>query len=438
MQSVAPSGPDRSDLPQRRPRHDTSHLSVTPSGHVYLGAIDLSALATSAPYNPLSERFWYDLPYTTGLNPDFRGNENDIGAPFDRGPLALLDWGGGLDRPVSFGIVVFASGSTFPAMCGSPYLGRNMQNSARLHRAPLARSCPARKSPAALLLSAMGSLLCVSACKLETYADAPPPAVHQAKGVEASGDPAGADDGRPDLVIPDVCPAVIQRIDEKTLWFCGPMVDDAPSRLLAALRETDDTLVVTSTGGRPIPAIQIGRIVLQRKLHLVVRGMCTSGCAHFVFMAAESVEVEDNAFVGFHRTNSLIYEVRLALRDSAADKLLPGSTAERALYQELGIDQNLLLAPGLQVEPVCVSPSVDGVSAHLIGSRYRMSVPTRDTVNRYRKVPFVGFWFADDVARAPRVVQLVSGSVFRVTYDQDVYALDSRGLAEEIKKVPFC
>lgn len=269
----------------------------------------------------------------------------------------------------------------------------------------------------------IGILFLTSACTVEVKSDAPPPTATPAA---------------PDLVLDDGCPSLIQRIDAKTIWFCGSMVNDAPAKLAAAIADGDDTLVVTSTGGRPIQAIQIARIVQQKRLRLVVRRICASGCAHFVFMAADAVDVEDGAFIGFHRTNSLIFEIRSSLRDDAVEQLLAGRTAELAFYGDLGIDEKFLLAPGLQVDPVCVSPSINGVSSHQIGSRFRFSVPTRDIINRFRKTPFDGFWLADDLGRAPRIVQLTSGSVFKVTYDLDVYALDRSALMDRIETVRFC
>jgi hypothetical protein len=124
----------------------------------------------------------------------------------------------------------------------------------------------------------------------------------------------------------------------------------AVERLQETLTTDDSRLVVTSTGGRSTAAIALLAEVERAHLTLVVRQLCASACAHFLFVPANRVHVEENAIVAFHHTSSMALEFSLARGSSLhLDYLQSEAAAEQALYQERGIDAGFLYWPGLSV-----------------------------------------------------------------------------------------
>ena len=62
------------------------------------------------------------------------------------------------------------------------------------------------------------------------------------------------------------------------------------------------TLRVDSSGGDALPALEIGRLVRARRLHVVVEGRCNSACANYVFVPAARRTIRPGAMVLWHNS----------------------------------------------------------------------------------------------------------------------------------------
>ena len=96
-----------------------------------------------------------------------------------------------------------------------------------------------------------------------------------------------------------------------------------------------------STGGDPVIAMAIGRVIRDKGLTLKLDGACMSSCAEFLLPAARRIEFGPNALVGFHQSPELMRDI--ARRDNIWDDVpLCGSTATaedaRAYREEMGVD----------------------------------------------------------------------------------------------------
>lgn len=232
------------------------------------------------------------------------------------------------------------------------------------------------------------------------------------------------------------CPSVVTRVDATTVWLCGRLEDGVAEQLSRLLQPPDTTLIITSGGGLPLYAVEVANIVREKNLRLVVRGICTSACAHFLFMTIDDVLVDQGALVGFHRSNSFVARISSNLGEIPTPMASAGANAEQLLYDKAGLDRRFLFLPGLQVQPLCVTRGGGDDNSNLIASRYRFSVPSRQTINRFRHKPFNGFWYGDANDR-PSTFRFGSAQ-FRVTYSEDRFDLNNEEMEANLKRVPFC
>ncbi len=204
--------------------------------------------------------------------------------------------------------------------------------------------------------------------------------------------PASAADSAPAGVHP--CDNTLVRLDPHTVWYFGEMQPVAPELLRETLTTHDSRLVVTSTGGRSTAAISLLAEVERANLTLVVRQLCASACAHFLFVPANRVHVEENAIVAFHHTSSMALEFSLARGSSLhLDYLQSEAAAEQALYQERRIDAGFLYWPGLSVGFRCAGFYRDGPSDQwTFLTDVTFGIPSRREIEAVKGDAIDGFW----------------------------------------------
>lgn len=61
-----------------------------------------------------------------------------------------------------------------------------------------------------------------------------------------------------------------------------------------------DTLVINSSGGETVGGMDVGEWVHENGVVVVVDTVCFSSCANYIFTAAPSKSIRENAFVGWH------------------------------------------------------------------------------------------------------------------------------------------
>jgi hypothetical protein len=89
------------------------------------------------------------------------------------------------------------------------------------------------------------------------------------------------------------------RVSPDSISLSGEIQEGEFRRFMAIYQETDHTLIVNSTGGNMAEGLRIGQVVLRAQMDVIIRGICASSCANYLFLAGRR-KVLDHGFVGFH------------------------------------------------------------------------------------------------------------------------------------------
>lgn len=117
------------------------------------------------------------------------------------------------------------------------------------------------------------------------------------------------------------------RVSPTTITFTGEITKDDVASFQKIYRPTDTTLILNSTGGKIEPALAIAKILIKnRKLETIVRGICASSCANYLFLAGSTRKI-DQGVVGYHG-NSRAYLESEKFRDDLG-KVNPKEIAQR-------------------------------------------------------------------------------------------------------------
>ncbi len=89
------------------------------------------------------------------------------------------------------------------------------------------------------------------------------------------------------------------REDRDTLSLHGPILPGDLDKFRSVFDEHVTSVIVNSDGGDVYEAIQIGMILRDARVTVIVRGRCLSSCANYLFTAGAQ-RVIDDGIVGFH------------------------------------------------------------------------------------------------------------------------------------------
>ncbi|MDF0532912.1 hypothetical protein PY479_01310 [Shewanella sp. A32] len=90
--------------------------------------------------------------------------------------------------------------------------------------------------------------------------------------------------------------------DQHTLVFSGETRTESVKQALALVQNAKSpvtTLIITSTGSNPAGGMMLGEWVYQQQVAVEVREICAGSCANYIFTAASSVKVDQDAVIGF-------------------------------------------------------------------------------------------------------------------------------------------
>jgi hypothetical protein len=94
------------------------------------------------------------------------------------------------------------------------------------------------------------------------------------------------------------------------------------------------TFIVNSQGGELYTGISIGLRLSQTDTRVIVRGVCFSACANYIFLAAKYKAIEPGSFLGFHATANSISDLEMTDQLQAARELF-GGEYDQAVEAEL-------------------------------------------------------------------------------------------------------
>lgn len=98
--------------------------------------------------------------------------------------------------------------------------------------------------------------------------------------------------------------AFIAYPDIQTIIYDGPMTLEGAEAFQKHMQDTQqpsvNTLIINSSGGDVFAGMNMGKVVFERQLRVVVREKCGSSCANYILTASPELFVEKNAYIGWH------------------------------------------------------------------------------------------------------------------------------------------
>jgi hypothetical protein len=140
---------------------------------------------------------------------------------------------------------------------------------------------------------------------------------------------------------------VVRKINESTLLIEGILTPKVEKQFSALLDSRIRTVIVSSEGGVTESGIGIAEEIQSRKLDIVVKDICISSCANYLFVAASKKTVGINAVVGWHGGHSFkpfrpLIDSRESLLEK--EKIL---FREQLIYARSGVSLDLIIYSGL-------------------------------------------------------------------------------------------
>jgi ATP-dependent protease ClpP protease subunit len=173
-----------------------------------------------------------------------------------------------------------------------------------------------------------------------------------------------------------------------TIYFSGTISQEAADAIVERASAEVHTLVVNSDGGDETAAIQIGNLVAQRGLTVVVDDKCHSACAQYVFVAAARKEISATGVVSCHHNSVGISEdTPRWLSGTALSRIGTVRIAASSLYQMAGVSLDFARACMTAVVPLCYC-SKSGED--YIKTGYSVWIPTRRDFAKFGIAEVVG------------------------------------------------
>lgn len=145
--------------------------------------------------------------------------------------------------------------------------------------------------------------------------------------------------------------------NRKRIRYCGRITDGGLEAVSALLRGDVRSLAISSAGGSYKAPLDLAILVERNALELHVTGICFSGCASVVFVAADRRVIGPNGVLGFHNTSSSAFHIvhaNFMQRRQLFEPLFRRYTAEQSLYMRKGVDPRLLIHGQVAISPLCV------------------------------------------------------------------------------------
>ncbi len=183
----------------------------------------------------------------------------------------------------------------------------------------------------------------------------------------------------------------VTRMAADEVAICGAIEPHTYLALVAELPPRARRLRVTSFGGDTDSSLQVGALVRQRDLAVIVDRVCASGCAHFIFLPARRARVLEGGIVAFHGTRTYLVEAARAAGLVIAPEAAARVQEEKHFLEAAGVATEALYAPSHMLRPVCAGVSSVGQRSYIM-TTYVAYVPDLHTVERWRGASVEGFW----------------------------------------------
>lgn len=192
----------------------------------------------------------------------------------------------------------------------------------------------------------------------------------------------------------EMCVRGVSRTQQGILRICDQINPTTISSVRQALSLSDSEVILTSGGGTSSSAMELGRILRERGVTVRARQFCLSACSTYVLPAAKKVIVEPYTIIAFHHTGAFAIDLLNDRAGAPIDSPSRGlAVAERAYYEEIGMDVALLDRFAVAVEPTCIgyTQTEQGRMA-VINYRYNWFVPTKSEIKSIFHERVSGYW----------------------------------------------
>jgi len=113
----------------------------------------------------------------------------------------------------------------------------------------------------------------------------------------------GASIGQPSKAVAERIPPrdfMVGTTPEGDIWLRGRVGPGMLNQFARVRGKEGRRVILTSSGGSAGDGIAIAELILNNRMHTVVRGACYSACANYLFFAGETKTVEPGGMIGFH------------------------------------------------------------------------------------------------------------------------------------------
>ena len=136
----------------------------------------------------------------------------------------------------------------------------------------------------------------------------------------------------------------VRRLPSGALRISGVIGKEMPALLRQLITLNDTVLELNSGGGDALAAMEMGRLIHERRIELRVDGICMSACANYLLPAAK--RLSGSGLIGFHGDpNALLEQEGLEIwRKLGLKKYLSvqhAAWSHRKFVEELGINDCL-------------------------------------------------------------------------------------------------
>ncbi|WP_433952619.1 hypothetical protein [Brevundimonas diminuta] len=208
------------------------------------------------------------------------------------------------------------------------------------------------------------------------------------------------------------------------------MTPDVIDGAIALIDDDTRSIRVSSPGGSGVDAIRLSEQMIARNLRLDVVDICASACAHFLFLPAPAVSVEDQSVVLLHHTDFALVSAAEASGLKATAETQRRAERQRAFFVARGLPIALLTDAFVRTEPVCIGQTPD--QRLFAMTRLRTHMPTVDMVNNIRAAAVDGYW-PKNAAEAGPIVETFAPEAVPLVYGGE-------GLigVESLPSLPIC
>lgn len=177
------------------------------------------------------------------------------------------------------------------------------------------------------------------------------------------------------------------RVNDTTIMLEGNISEGNFEAFKKVFDDKVKTVIINSGGGDTYEAVQIGLVLKNANVDVVVRGYCLSSAANYLFTAGKTKTIEDG-IVGFHGNS-----IALTNEVGGVENLIPSDTPDRdkfiaRIQKTLDLEKEFFQSQGISQRLFDITQTNDKGTGD--GNTYEFLLPTSKTFAKYGITNVVG------------------------------------------------